>query len=88
VENRKFSTDIIGKSVVTTTGQLIGKLDNLVANLESGEVTNLLVEPAEGSIIQAIERDGSGRYVISLKRIRSTEDVVVVDLSAVSSKKP
>jgi len=88
VENRKFSTDILGKSVVSTTGQVIGKLNNMVANLESGEVTNLLVEPAEGSIIQAIERDGAGRYVISLKRIRSTEDVIVVDLSAVPSRKP
>ncbi len=74
-------TDIIGKSVVTTTGQVVGKLDNLVLNLDTGEVTNLLVEPTEDTVIQTLERDKEGRYVVSIKGIKSMEDVLVVDLS-------
>lgn len=74
-------TDIIGKSVVTTTGQVVGKLDNLVLNLDTGEVTNLLVEPTEDAVIQTLERDKEGRYVVSIKGIKSMEDVLVVDLS-------
>ncbi|MCL5804711.1 MAG: PRC-barrel domain-containing protein [Thermoplasmataceae archaeon] len=81
VDLKKFTTDIIGKSVVTTTGQVVGKLDNLVLNLDTGEVTNLLVEPTEDAVIQTLERDKEGRYVVSIKGIKSMEDVLVVDLS-------
>lgn len=81
VDLKKFMTDIIGKSVVTTTGQVVGKLDNLVLNLDTGEVTNLLVEPTEDTVIQTLERDKEGRYVVSIKGIKSMEDVLVVDLS-------
>ena len=81
VDLKKFTTDIIGKSVVTTTGQVVGKLDNLVLNLDTGEVTNLLVEPTEDAVIQSLERDKEGRYVVSIKGIKSMEDVLVVDLS-------
>ena len=81
VDLKKFTTDIIGKSVVTTTGQVVGKLDNLVLNLDTGEVTNLLVEPTEDAVIQTLEKDKEGRYVVSIKGIKSMEDVLVVDLS-------
>ena len=81
VDLKKFTTDIIGKSVVTTTGQVVGKLDNLVLNLDTGEVTNLLVEPTEDAVIQTLERDKEGGYVVSIKGIKSMEDVLVVDLS-------
>ena len=81
VDLKKFMTDIIGKSVVTTTGQVVGKLDSLVLNLDTGEVTNLLVEPTEDAVIQTLERDKEGRYVVSIKGIKSMEDVLVVDLS-------
>ena len=77
----EFSTSSNIKSVVTTTGQVVGKLDNLVLNLDTGEVTNLLVEPTEDAVIQTLERDKEGRYVVSIKGIKSMEDVLVVDLS-------
>ncbi len=81
VDLKKFTTDILERSVVTTTGQMIGKLDNLVVNIETGEVANLLVTPEQNTLIPSIERDNEGRYIISVKGIKSMEDVIVVDIT-------
>ncbi len=79
-ELKKFLMDVLDKSVVTTTGQMIGTLNNLVMNRDSGEVVNLLVEPSGDQILTFLDRDTKGRYILPLRSIRSMEDVVVVDL--------
>lgn len=80
-ESKKFLLDVLDKSVVTTTGQMIGTLNNLVMNRDSGEVVNILVEPSDDQTLTFLDRDAQGRYILPLRSIRSMEDVVVVDLT-------
>ena len=85
-ELKKFLLDFLDKSVVTTTGQMIGTLNNLGMNRDSGEVVNILVTPSYDQILAFLDRDSDGRYILPLRSIRSMEDVVVVDLAPLQKR--
>jgi sporulation protein YlmC with PRC-barrel domain len=75
---RKFASDLIGKNVVATDGTIIGEIENLVIDLETGSVKNFLVKPV-GTVAAAFKKDGKGRYIIPLNTIKSAKDVFLLD---------
>lgn len=80
---KKFTNDLIEMSVVTSTGQMIGKLDDFVFDTETGMVKNILVVPAGEFEFTSFTRDPEGKYVVPLKSLKSVEDVIVIDTSRV-----
>lgn len=78
---RKFTNDLINMPVVTTTGQVVGKLDNFVFDTETGSVKHALIVPQGGVDFSGIQSDKEGRYVVSMKAMKSVEDIIVVDLT-------
>lgn len=78
---RKFSGDLIKKSVMTLEGELIGTVDNIVVDTETGVIKSVLVTPSGANRYSEFSMDKTGRYMIPLKSMRSFKDVFVVDIS-------
>lgn len=78
---KKFTNDLLEMSVVSSGGQLIGKLDDFVFDTETGSVKNMLIAPAGQFDFNALQRDPDGRYVVPLKALKSIEDVIMIDTS-------
>ncbi|MCL4315202.1 MAG: PRC-barrel domain-containing protein [Candidatus Thermoplasmatota archaeon] len=77
--NRKFLTDIIGMQVVSTNGDLIGKLSNVVVDSERGQILSILVQPDRETVNKSFQRDKDGLYNIPVTMLASIEDYVVID---------
>ncbi len=78
---KKFANDLLDMSVVSSGGQMIGKIDDLVFDTDTGAVKNILIAPAGEFDFNGLQRDPEGRYVVSLKSLISVEDVIMVDTS-------
>lgn len=81
---KKFANDLLDMNVVSSGGQLIGKLDDFVFDTETGSVKNMLIVPAGEFDFNALQRDPDGRYVVSMKSVKSIEDVIMIDTSKAS----
>lgn len=77
--SRKFLTDIIGMQVVSTTGDMIGKLSNVIVDSDRGQIVSLLVQPDKESMSKTFQRDKDGFYNIPITMLASVEDYVVID---------
>lgn len=75
---RKFASDLVGKNVVTTDGNIIGEIDNLVVDIDTGGVKNFLVQPV-GSVEVTFKKDQKGRYIVPFNAVKSAKDVFMVD---------
>lgn len=78
---RKFSSDLIKKSVMTMEGELIGTVDNIVVDTETGIIKSVLVKPTGANRYGDFPLDKMGRYMIPLRSMKSFKDVFVVEVS-------
>lgn len=77
---KKFATDIVKRSVVTTDGELIGYVNNIVVDMDTGQIRTVLVDPSGNIKFPGFQKDPKGRYMIPLSSMRSFKDVFVVEL--------
>ena len=85
---KKFSEDLIKRSVVTLEGELIGNVDNIVVDTETGMIKSVLVKPSGSNHYEEFPEDKEGRYMIPLKSMKSFKDVFVVEISGGQKLKP
>ena len=78
---RKFATDVIKKSVMTSDGEIIGTVSNIVVDTEAGTIKSVLVKPSGPNKHPDFQIDKEGRYMIPLKSMKSFKDVFVVESS-------
>ena len=78
---KKFATDIIKKSVVTTEGEIVGTVSNLVVDTDTGEIKTVLVSPKGDMNVTVFPHDPDGRYMVPLTSMKSFKDVFVIDLT-------
>ena len=74
---KKFASDLVGKNVVASDGTIIGEVDNLVIDIETGSIRNFLVQPV-GTVEAAFKKDKKGRYIIPFLSITPGKDVFLV----------
>ena len=79
---KKFATELHGKTVMTQEGQILGMIDNFMADMRTGKFDCLLVTPAEGVDTRLLKVDALGRIILPFVRIQATGDVVVVDMES------
>ncbi|MFB6198117.1 MAG: PRC-barrel domain-containing protein [Halobacteriaceae archaeon] len=74
-----LAENLSGKSVMGTDGTELGMLYNITMDLESGRLSNLLIEPDEESPVQLdFPRDEGGRYKVPVDRVQAVKDYIVV----------
>ena len=79
LKSKKFATRLIDMPIVSTEGTMIGRLDDIVLNDESGDISMFLITPA-GEKIPHFKKDEKGRYMIPYVYVKTGKDVFVVDL--------
>ncbi|HHD15208.1 MAG TPA: PRC-barrel domain protein [Euryarchaeota archaeon] len=75
---RFFVNDIQEKFVMSSDGNYLGQVDNLVVDTKSGKVLHLLVIPSEEVDIRKFRMDSQQRLVLPFDKVKSIKDVVIM----------
>jgi len=75
---RKFATELIGKTVMTQDGQILGMLNNFMMDTRSGKIADVLVIPAEEVETRLFKTDAQGRILLPFQGMKAVKDVVVM----------
>jgi sporulation protein YlmC with PRC-barrel domain len=79
-----FAKNLSNKQVMTTDGTEIGILDNIVMEVKTGKLEDLIVKPDIGLDTSKYITDGQF-LKIPFKAVRSIKDYIVVDKQIATS---
>lgn len=78
-EDRTFSKQLMGKTVVSKTGRRFGDVGDLVFETKSGELIHLVLNnPTQYSTKLDLEKDKQNNYLIPFSAVVATGDFVVI----------
>ena len=78
-EDRKFSKDMIGKTVVSKTGKRFGEVGDIIFETRSGELIHLvLANPTGYTEKLELEKDKEGKILIPFSAVIAIGDFMVV----------
>ena len=73
-----LASDIRGKTVMSDEGIMLGRLRNIVVDERTGELSQVLIEPADDVDPRLFKRDQRGYLAFPFENVRSVRDVIVV----------
>ena len=73
-----FESELRGKTVMSNEGGYLGILRNVSANVNTGDLVAIHVEPAEEVDAKMFNQDNQGRLQFPFTAIKAVRDVVVV----------
>ena len=76
---RVFFTDLKGKTIMTREGDILGKLEDFIANSRTGRLESMLIAPADAVEPRLYKTDAQGRILLPFRSMRAVRDVIVVD---------
>lgn len=78
-EDKRFSKQIIGKTVVSKTGKRFGELGDVVFETKSGELIHIVLRnPTQYTEKLELDRDTTGNLLIPFSAVMAVGDFVVV----------
>ena len=78
-EDRKFSKDLIGKTVVSKTGKRFGDVGDIIFETRSGELIHLVLGNPTGYTEKLeLEKDKEGNILIPFSAVIAIGDFMVV----------
>ena len=78
-EEKKFSKQLIGKTVVSKTGKRFGEVGDLVFETRSGELIQLVLNnPTSYTTKLELEKDKEGHMLIPFSAVIAMGDFMVV----------
>ncbi len=78
-EEKKFSKQLIGKTVVSKTGKRFGEVGDLVFETRSGELIHMiLVNPTSYTTKLELEKDKEGNILIPFSAVIAIGDFMVI----------
>lgn len=75
---KMFESELRGKTVMSSEGGYLGVLRNISANVETGDLVGIHVEPAEEIDPKMFPQDAQGRLTFPFTSIKAVRDVIVV----------
>ncbi|MHB8586333.1 MAG: PRC-barrel domain-containing protein [Thermoplasmatota archaeon] len=73
-----LASDLRGKTVMSDEGMMLGRLRNITTEEKTGELVQVLIEPAEDVDPRLFKRDNRGYLVFPFENVKSVRDVIVV----------
>jgi sporulation protein YlmC with PRC-barrel domain len=83
--SKVFAGSIAGKEIVNIDGAVLGELENLVFDLASGQIVDLMVKPDSNLPRQKYREDGKF-VLIPFSSVVAVKDYIVVDESRAVKK--
>ena len=78
-EERKFSKQLIGKTVVSKTGKRFGEVGDLIFETRSGELIHLVLHnPTSYTSKLELEKDSDGHILIPFSAVIAMGDFMVI----------
>ena len=77
---KMFESELRGKTVMSNEGGYLGILRNISANVETGDLVAIHVEPAEEIDARQFPQDTQGRLQFPFTSIKAVRDVIVVQV--------
>jgi len=78
-DDKKFSKQIIGKTVVSKNGKRFGEVGDLVFETKSGELIHVILHNASQYIDKLeLEKDKEGNYLIPFSAVIAIGDFLVI----------
>ena len=78
-EDKKYSKQIMGKTVVTKTGKKFGEVGNLVFETRTGELLQIMLKnPTAFTEGLDLEKDTTGNSLVPFSAVIAIGDFVVV----------
>ncbi len=78
-EQRKFSRDLIGKTVVSKTGKRFGEVGDIIFEVRSGELIHLVLRnPTQYTEKLELEKDKENNILIPFSAVIAVGDYMVV----------
>ena len=79
-EEKKFSKQIIGKTVVSKTGKRFGEVGDVIFEAKSGELIHLVLSRPTAYIEKMeLEKDKDGNILIPYSAVMAITDFMVID---------
>ncbi len=76
--SKTFSRTLAKKKVMSTDGMLIGTIKNVMVDLGTGQVVDLIVRPDESFNTEGYRMDGDKMFV-PFEAVKDIKDYIVVD---------
>ena len=78
-EEKKFSRELIGKTVVSKSGKRFGELGDIIFETRSGELIHIILKnPTSYTEKLELEKDKSGSILIPFSAVIAIGDFIVV----------
>lgn len=78
-DDKKYSRQLLGKTVVTKSGKKFGEIGNLTFETRTGELLQLVLKNPTNYIDNLnLEQDDKGRWVVPFSAVMAVGDFVVV----------
>lgn len=78
-EDKKYSKQLIGKTVISKSGKKFGEVGNIIFETRTGELLNVVLKtPTSFTSNLDLEKDESGRLLIPFSAVIALGDFVVV----------
>ncbi len=78
-DDKKFSKELIGKTVVSKTGKRFGEVGDIIFETKSGELIHMvIVNPTIYTEKLEVERDKKGNILIPFSAVIAIGDFMVV----------
>ena len=78
-EDKKFSRQLLGKTVVSKTGKRFGELGDIIFETKSGELIHMvLVNPTSYAEKLELEKDKEGHILIPYSAVIAIGDFMVI----------
>jgi len=74
-----LAENLSGKAVMGTDGAELGMLYNITMDLESGRLSNLIVDADEHVGDVEFDYDDQGRILVPVNRVQAVKDHVIID---------
>jgi len=78
-EDKKFSKQIIGKTIVSKTGKRFGEVGDIIFETRSGELIHMvLVNPTQYTEKLELEKDKEGSILVPFSSVIAVGDFMVI----------
>ena len=78
-EDKKFSRELIGKTVVSKSGKRFGELGDIIFETRSGELIHLILKnPTSYTEKLELEKDKTGNILIPFSAVIAVGDFMVI----------
>ncbi len=77
-----YTRPLYGKNVVATDGTEVGELENIIADLRTGELISIVIKPDISFDTSEYEMDDK-LILVPFRAVKAAKDVITVDLGKI-----